>query len=147
MTSNRKRKKQAESLGLTPRELELAELLAEVLDNLRWMQILAYSNQYLVNDKLEVDKAERDRILEAATRAVEKDHKIHEWQDRLARLKSEIQDLQRRIGEELPERRVGEERLERRVGEDRPGPVGQERPGPVGDVGSGAGGAEASGEA
>lgn len=90
MTSNRKRKKRAESLGLTPRELDLAELLAEVLDHLRWMQILAYSNQYLVNEKLCVDKAERDRILEAATRAVEKDHKLHEWQERLARLKSEV---------------------------------------------------------
>jgi hypothetical protein len=54
------------------------------------MQILAYSNQYLVNEKLCVDKAERDRILEAATRAVEKDHKLHEWQERLARLKSEV---------------------------------------------------------
>lgn len=77
-------------MGLTPRELDLAELLAEVLDRLRWMQILAYSNQYLVNDKLCVDKAERDRILEAATRAVEKDHKLHEWQERLARLKGEV---------------------------------------------------------
>ncbi len=84
-------------MGLTPRELDLAELLAEVLDSLRWMQILAYSNQYLVNEKLAVDKAERDRILEAATRAVEKDHKLHEWQQRLARLKSEVSGIQDRV--------------------------------------------------
>ncbi len=88
-------------MGLTPRELDLAELLAEVLDSLRWMQILAYSNQYLVNEKLAVDKAERDRILEAATRAVEKDHKLHEWQQRLARLKSEISGIQDRVQTEI----------------------------------------------
>ena len=84
-------------MGLTPRELDLAELLAEVLDHLRWMQILAYSNQYLVNEKLAVDKAERDRILEAATRAVEKDQKLHEWQQRLARLKSEVAGIKERV--------------------------------------------------
>ncbi len=84
-------------MGLTPRELDLAELLAEVLDSLRWMQILAYSNQYLVNEKLAVDKAERDRILEAATRAVEKDHKLHEWQQRLARLKGEVSGIQESV--------------------------------------------------
>lgn len=90
-------------MGLTPRELDLAELLAEVLDSLRWMQILAYSNQYLVNEKLAVDKAERDRILEAATRAVEKDHKLHEWQERLAKLKSEISSIQDRVHAEMEE--------------------------------------------
>ncbi len=84
-------------MGLTPRELDLAELLAEVLDNLRWMQILAYSNQYLVNEKLGVDKAERDRILEAATRAVEKDGKLHEWQERLAQLKGDALRIQERV--------------------------------------------------
>jgi hypothetical protein len=103
LTSKRKRKKRAESLGLTPRELDLAELLAEVLDRLRWMQILAYSNQYLVNERLCVDKAERDRILEAATRAVEKDHKLHEWHQRLARLKEEISGIQERIQTEAQE--------------------------------------------
>ncbi len=90
-------------MGLTPRELDLAELLAEVLDSLRWMQILAYSNQYLVNEKLKVDKAERDRILEAATRAVEKDHKLHQWQERLARLKSEVSGIQDRVQMETQE--------------------------------------------
>lgn len=86
-------------MGLTPRELDLVELLAEVLDHLRWMQILAYSNQYLVNDMLQVDKAERDRILEAATRAVEKDHKLHEWQQRLAGLKGEMHRIRAGIQE------------------------------------------------
>ncbi len=88
-------------MGLTPRELDLAELLAEVLDNLRWMQILAYSNQYLVNEKLEVDKAERDRVLEAATRAVEKDGKLHEWQERLAQLKGNALRIQERVEAEV----------------------------------------------
>ena len=88
-------------MGLTPRELDLAELLAEVLDNLRWMQILAYSNQYLVNEKLEVDKAERDRVLEAATRAVEKDGKLHEWQERLAQLKGDALRIWERVEAEV----------------------------------------------
>lgn len=86
-------------MGLTPRELDLVELLAEVLDRLRWMQILGYSNQYLVNEKLAVDKTERDRILEAATRAVEKDQKLHEWQRRLAKLKGEVRRIQTGIEE------------------------------------------------
>jgi len=90
-------------MGLSPRELDLAELLAEVLDRLRWMQVLAYSNQYLINEKLTVDKVERDRILEAATRAVEKDDKLHEWQQRLARLKSEMSGMRKRIQTEIEE--------------------------------------------
>ena len=110
LTSNRKRKKQAGALGLTPREMELAELLQEVLDSLRWMQILAYSNQYLMNQKLEIEKAERDQILEAATRAVDKDLKLHEWNERLARLKQGVADIQRRMEAPAEETEgVGEE--------------------------------------
>ena len=71
MTSQRKLKKQAEALGLTRTEFELVGMLEEVLESMRWMQILAYTNQYLLHEKLEVTKAERDRILEAATRAVD----------------------------------------------------------------------------
>ena len=69
MTSQRKRKKQARARDLTERELELAELVEEMLDTFRWLQILAYSNQYMINRKLKVEDSERDNILEAATRA------------------------------------------------------------------------------
>ena len=82
---------------MTGPELQLTELLHEVLDDLRWMQILAYSNQYLLSHKLDVDQAERDQILEAATRAVDKDQKFHQWRQRLDRLKSELSNIQRKV--------------------------------------------------
>ncbi len=95
MTSQRKRKKQARARDLTERELELAEIVEEMLDTFRWLQILAYSNQYMINRKLKVDDSERDNILEAATRAVEGDKKLHDWRRRLARLKAETVQIKR----------------------------------------------------
>jgi hypothetical protein len=97
VTSQRKLKKQAEALGMTATEFQLVEMIEEVLDSMRWMQILAYTNQYLLNQKLKVTKEERDRILEAATRAVDKDQKIHEWQDRIDQLKGEITNIKRKV--------------------------------------------------
>ena len=97
MTSRRKHKKTARELGLTERELLLAELVDELLDELRWLQILGYGNQYLLNRHLRVDAAERDRILEAATRAVDKDAKLHEWRERLARVKDGALHVKRSI--------------------------------------------------
>lgn len=103
MTSNRKRKKTAQALGLSDGELILAELLEEVLDELRWTRILAYGNQYLVNRFLKTDVAERDRVLEAATRAVEKDARLHEWRERLAQVKSRALEARRRMGHAVRE--------------------------------------------
>jgi vacuolar-type H+-ATPase subunit D/Vma8 len=97
VTSQRKLKKRAEAQGMTGPELQLVEMLQEVLRDLRWMQILAYSNQYLLSQKLSVPEDERDQILEAATRAVDKDSKMHEWNDRLARLKTEIANIKRQV--------------------------------------------------
>lgn len=97
MTSRRKQKKTASSLGLTERELLLVSLLDEVLDELRWLQILGYANQYLMNRHAKVDDEERDRVLEAATRAVDKDAKLHEWRDRLARIKDRTLHVKRSI--------------------------------------------------
>lgn len=74
-----------------------AELVDELLDELRWLQILGYSNQYLMNRHLKVDAAERDRIVEAATRAVDKDAKVHEWRERLARIKAGELHIKRSI--------------------------------------------------
>lgn len=90
MTSRRKRNKTAASRGLTPTELELAELLGEVLDELRWTRILAYSNQFLLSKHVDVSTEERDRILEAATRAVDQDQRLRAWHERLGQLKGEI---------------------------------------------------------
>jgi len=108
MTSNRKRKKEAERRGLSERELAMAEVVEEILEHLRWQSVLGYSNQYLVSQHLQVDKAERDKILEAATRAVEKDGKIADWRERLARIKNEIVEAQRAIGRAETEMQAGE---------------------------------------
>lgn len=89
MVSNRKRKQEAASRDLSLRELELAELLEDVLQAMRWQQILSYTNQFLLDRFVKVDPAERDKVLEAAVRAVDKDAKLHEWSERLARLKAE----------------------------------------------------------
>ena len=97
VTSQRKLKKRAEALGMTGVELKLVEMLDEVLTDMRWMQILAYSNQYLLSHKLDLDQTERDQVLEAATRAVDKDQKFHEWRQRLGRLKSELSNIQRKV--------------------------------------------------
>lgn len=98
MTSQRKLKKRAEALGLTGSELQLLDLLDEVLEGMRWMQILAYTNQYVLNQKLEIPQDERDQILEAATRAVDKDQKFHEWRRRLDRIKQELNNINRSVG-------------------------------------------------
>ena len=71
-------------------ELELTELVEELLEAFRWLQVLAYSNQFVLNDKLAMEPCERDRILEAATRAVDKDSRLQGWQQRLSRIKSEL---------------------------------------------------------
>ncbi len=119
VTSQRKRKKQAAARDLTERELELAELVEEMLDTFRWLQILAYSNQYMINRKLRVDAAERDNVLEAATRAVEGDKKLHEWRRRLALLKRETVQIKRvvnRARKDIKRGSSGSERMDRQEG-------------------------------
>lgn len=102
MTSHRKRKKQANAQGLTERELELVEILEEVLESMRWVQILGYSNQYLLEQELDLTKEQRDRVLEAATRSVERDSKLHEWRARLATLKGHMLRVHGGIEQDLP---------------------------------------------
>jgi hypothetical protein len=86
----KQRDKQAEQLGVSSSELALVELLEEILESLRWAQVLGYANQFHVTQKLKVDQAERDRILAAAARMVDKDQKLHEWKERLAALKGDL---------------------------------------------------------
>lgn len=93
MTSLRKRKKLAEAQGLSVRELELLELVDELLDAHRWLQVLGYANQFLLQDKLKVSQADRDRVLEAATRAVDKDARLSDWRARVDRLRKEMKGV------------------------------------------------------
>lgn len=101
LTSKRKHRKQASRRGLTERELELTELLGEMLERLRWQEILAYANQYLIQGQLNVSREERDSVLSAATRAVDKDGKLHQWQERLARIKGEIQRSKLQLDQQM----------------------------------------------
>ncbi len=109
MTSLRKRKKTAHALGLTEAELTLAELLDEVLAELRWVRILAYGNQYLLDRHVKVDPAERDRVLEAATRAVEQDGRLHDWQERLAQVRGAVATAKRAMSRARRELSAGRE--------------------------------------
>ncbi len=93
---------------MTGPELQLVELLEDVLGDLRWMQILSYSNQYLLSKKLEVTQEERDHILEAATRAVDKDRKHHEWRGRLDRLKTELHNIKRNVNRARKDMVIGQ---------------------------------------
>ena len=43
MVSNRRRKQKAQSLGLTEAELQLTELLGQMLELLRWNQVLPFA--------------------------------------------------------------------------------------------------------
>ncbi|MCA8941383.1 MAG: hypothetical protein KDB80_02380 [Planctomycetes bacterium] len=90
MTSHRKRKREAKHRGMSVPELELCELLEEVLDRVRWLQILGYSNQFLLDRYVKVPDAERDKVLEAAVRAVDKDTDLEDWHERLARVKRDV---------------------------------------------------------
>lgn len=103
MTSLRKRKKQAAHRGLTMPQLELLELVEELLEAHRWLQILGFANQFVLADKLAMTQAERDRVLEAATRAVDKDARLGDWRARLARVKEEL----KAAAEAAPERPPG----------------------------------------
>lgn len=102
MTSRRRRKKQAQTLGLTGAELELVRLLEEVLEAMRWSQVLGYGNQFLLNQHLHVEPAERDRVMRAAAASVEQDGRVRDWQARLQQLKQQLQAIDRQLQGEAP---------------------------------------------
>jgi hypothetical protein len=109
MTSRRRRKRTAQSGGLTEAELDLVELLEEILDAMRWAQVLGYANQFLLQEQGAVSPADRDRVLEAAAAIVEGDGRIQDWRARLhavrSRLTSLDQELRRRRGGSAPPER------------------------------------------
>ena len=89
-------------MGLTEAELQLCELLGQVIELLRWNQVLGYSNQYLLNERLGVPPEERHRVMRAAAGAVEQDGRMQDWGRRLL----EIQDALQKIHERLDGTRV-----------------------------------------
>ncbi len=97
MTSRKRRKKAAQALGLTEAELRLTELLEEVLEAMRWAQVLGYANQFLLAEKLQVTPAERDRVLRAAADAVERDGRVQEWRARLDELRASLRAMDRSL--------------------------------------------------
>lgn len=101
MTSKRRRKQKAQSLGLTDAELQLCELVGQVLELLRWNQVLGYSNQYLLHEKLGVSLDERHRVMRAAAQAVEQDGRLQDWGRRLLEVHETLRAIQARMrGEE-----------------------------------------------
>ena len=97
MTSNRRRKQKAQSLGLNDAELQLCELLGQVLELLRWNQVLGYSNQYLLHEKLGIAPAERHKVMRAAAQAVEQDGRLQDWGRRLLEVQETLRAIQARM--------------------------------------------------
>jgi hypothetical protein len=86
-------------MGLTDAELQLCELLAQVLELLRWNQVLGYSNQYLLHQKLGVSPDERHRVMRAAATAVEQDGRLQDWGKRLIEIQDTLQRIHARLGQ------------------------------------------------
>jgi len=90
VSSHRRRKQKAQALGLNEAELQLCDLLGEVLELLRWNQVLGYGNQYLLHEKLGLPPEERHRVMRAAATAVEQDGRIQDWGRRLLALQERL---------------------------------------------------------
>lgn len=97
MPSNRRRKQKAQSLGLNEAELHLTELLGQVLELLRWNQVLGYSNQYLLHERLGLSPQERQDVMKAAAGAVEQDGRMQDWGKRLLEIQESLQSIHERM--------------------------------------------------
>jgi len=97
MTSRRRRKRAAQQSGLTEAELDLVELLEEILEAMRWSQVLGYANQFLLQEQLSVTQKDRDRVLEAAAAIVQSDGRIQDWRARLQLVRAQLQVLDRQL--------------------------------------------------
>lgn len=97
MSKGRRRKQKANALGLNDAELQLCELLAQVLELLRWNQVLGYSNQYLLHEKLGVSPEERQRVMRAAAGAVEQDGRLQDWGKRLLEIQAALERIQAKM--------------------------------------------------
>ena len=89
-------------MGLTEAELQLTELLGQVLELLRWNQVLGYSNQYLLHEKLGLSAEERNQVMKAAAGAVEADGRTQDWGQRLMEIQASLKAVHERMtGEPL----------------------------------------------
>lgn len=96
-------------MGLTEAELQLTELLGQVLELLRWNQVLGYSNQYLLHEKLGLSPEERHKVMKAAAAAVEQDGRTQDWGRRLLEIQESLRTIHERMtGEAPPEPSGGE---------------------------------------
>jgi hypothetical protein len=84
-------------MGLTEAELQLTELLGQVLELLRWNQVLGYSNQYLLHEKLGLSPEERHRVMKAAAGAVEQDGRMQDWGKKLFEIQERLQGIHDRM--------------------------------------------------
>tara|TARA_R110002072_G_scaffold241027_12_gene399793 strand:+ start:8650 stop:9045 length:396 start_codon:yes stop_codon:yes gene_type:complete len=117
VSSNRRRKQKAQSLGLNDAELQLTELLGQVLELLRWNQVLGYSNQYLLHERLGLSPQERQDVMKAAAGAVEQDGRMQDWGKRLLEIQESLQGIHARM---TGEGEAGDGPAENRSAEDRP---------------------------
>ena len=107
MTSRRDLKKRLISEGLSEREFRLVELLEEILERFRWMQVLGYASNFLLREKLKISDEERDRVLKAAAQTVENDGLLTDWRDRLAQLKEDLGGSRREMKREIRKEKGG----------------------------------------
>ncbi len=84
-------------MGLTEAELQLTELLGQMLELLRWNQVLGYSNQYLLHQKLGLSPEERHRVMKAAAGAVEQDGRMQDWGKKLFEIQERLQGIHDRM--------------------------------------------------
>lgn len=84
-------------MGLDDAELQLCELLAQIIELLRWNQVLGYSNQYLLHEKLGVSAEERHRVMRAAAGAVEQDGRLQDWGRRLLEIQQSLEQIRDRM--------------------------------------------------
>lgn len=95
-------------MGLTEAELQLTELLGQVLELLRWNQVLGYSNQYLLHEKLGLTPSDRHRVMKAAAGAVEQDGRMQDWGQRLIEIQESLKGIHERMtGEPLEAEGLG----------------------------------------
>jgi len=86
--------------GLTAPELEMLEMLEEVLERFRWLQVLCHTQNFLLREKLGIPQEELDQVLEAAARSVDKDSAWSHWQESLGRLRGQVTESMRGIRRE-----------------------------------------------
>lgn len=103
MTSLRKHKRRLARQGLTGSEQRLLDLVAELIEEVRWLKVLGYGNQWLLAERGGVDPAERDRVFAAVARVVERDTRLQDWRQRLHALRAAQAELAPAVTAELAE--------------------------------------------